>query len=195
LKRLILVLGWFLATAHSVTAQRAIPHGMVESGMLSFDGSATTGDFVGSTESMTGELVGGPDLTTARGWVEAPVQTLKTGNGKRDRDLNKSMESEQFPTMRFDLSDVLPGAGSGDSVDVTLHGTLTIHGIAREVSLPASLNFLAGSIRVRCQFPLNLKDYRIGGLTKMLGVLRMSPSILVHVDLQFRLEEELPPTP
>jgi hypothetical protein len=33
--------------------------------------------------------------------------------------------------------------------------------------------------------PLNLKSYNIGGLTKMLGVLKMHEDILVHVDLTF----------
>jgi hypothetical protein len=40
---------------------------------------------------------------------------------------------------------------------------------------------------VRTDFPLNLKDYKIGGLTKMLGMLRMYEDIKVHVDLTFHL--------
>lgn len=40
-------------------------------------------------------------------------------------------------------------------------------------------------IRVRGQTPLNLKDYGIGGLTKMLGMLKMHEEIVVHVDLVF----------
>jgi hypothetical protein len=41
------------------------------------------------------------------------------------------------------------------------------------------------TIRVRSDFPLNLKDHRIGGLSKMLGVLKMHEHIEVHVDLVF----------
>ena len=33
---------------------------------------------------------------------------------------------------------------------------------------------------------MNLKDYSIGGLSKFLGVLKMNPDIVVHVDLTFR---------
>ena len=36
-------------------------------------------------------------------------------------------------------------------------------------------------------FPLNLKDYRIGGLSKLLGVLKMYENIEVHVDVLFEL--------
>jgi hypothetical protein len=34
-------------------------------------------------------------------------------------------------------------------------------------------------------FPLNLKDYHIGGLSKMLGMLKMHELIEVHLDLAF----------
>jgi hypothetical protein len=44
---------------------------------------------------------------------------------------------------------------------------------------------LPGEVHLRSDFPLNLKDYRIGGLTKMLGMLRMEERIEVHVDLTF----------
>ena len=43
----------------------------------------------------------------------------------------------------------------------------------------------ADTIHVTATFPLDLHDYQIGGLTKMLGMLRMDPHIEVHVDLRF----------
>ena len=162
-----------------------IPAGKVRKGILSFDGHATVGDFVGTTETVTGEMTGGDQLEAVRGWAEAPVKTLKTKNGKRDKDLNKSMESDQYPTIRFDLDGVRPGATEGDSTAVTLLGRLTIHGVTREVALPGWVRPEDGGIRLRSDFPLNLKDYQIGGLTKMLGMLKMQEDIEVHVDLTF----------
>ena len=79
----------FVAAADA--QQRPIPSGRLTSGTLSFDGHATAGDFTGATNTVSGQVAGAPDLAGVRGWVEAPVQTLKTGNGKRERDLNKSM--------------------------------------------------------------------------------------------------------
>ena len=67
-----------------------------------------------------------------------------------------------------------------------LQGRLTIHGVVREVEVPARIWLAtAETIRLRSDFPLNLKDYRIGGLSKMLGVLKMHEGIEVHVDLVF----------
>ncbi len=168
-------------------ATRPIPDGRVTSGTLSFDGRATAGDFVGTTSTVSGQLTGASDLTGVRGWVEAPVKTLKTGNERRDKDLNKSMESDKFPVLRFELARVTHTGGTADSLGVVLHGTLAIHGVPRDVDLPATVQLAGSTARVRTDFPLNLKDYRIGGLSKMLGMLKMYEDIKVHSDLVFEL--------
>jgi polyisoprenoid-binding protein YceI len=185
---LVLVACWLGATASGwAQANRPIPGGHATSGTLSFDGRATAGDFVGTTTTVSGQLTGAPDLTSVRGWVEAPVKTLKTGNGKRDKDLNKSMESDKYPVLRFDLARVSRTGGTGDSLGVVLHGTLAIHGVSRAVDLPGTVRFSGATARVHTDFPLNLKDYRIGGLSKLLGMLKMYEDIKVHADVVFGL--------
>jgi polyisoprenoid-binding protein YceI len=175
------------ASMGSAQTTRSIPDGRITSGTLSFDGRATAGDFVGTTSAVSGQLTGASDVTGVRGWVEAPVNTLKTGNGKRDKDLNKSMESDKFPVLRFELARVTRAGGTTDSLGVVLHGTLAIHGVTREVELPGTVQLSQSAARVRTDFPLNLKDYRIGGLSKMLGMLKMYEDIKVHCDLVFQL--------
>jgi polyisoprenoid-binding protein YceI len=166
--------------------------GVLHSGTLSFSAHATVGDFTGTTTTVTGAWSG--DLSAPSGWVEAPVATLVTGNGHRDRDLRASMEVNKYPTMRFDLARTTPaspGARPGDTVSVTLYGTLAIHGVTRAVELPAAAVRGGDTIYVRSSFPLDLGDYQIGGLTKMLGLLRMDPKIVVHVDLRFLANSSL----
>jgi len=164
--------------------QPTIPDAVVRQGKLSFDARATTGSFTGTTTTLTGRLQGG-QLSRVRGWVEAPVRGLTTGNQRRDRDLNKSMQSDQYPTIRFELTDVAGGGAAGDSLNLALHGRFTIHGVTRQATVPASIAFHAEGIRVRGTTPLNLKDYKIGGLSKALGVLKMQEEIVIHIDLLF----------
>jgi hypothetical protein len=114
-----------------VGQQSPVPPGTVGEGKLSFGGRATAGDFTGVTETVSGAMEGGPELSAVRGWVEAPVTTLKTGNDRRDRDLNKSMESAKYPAIRFELDRVEPGDGAPDSMAVILHGRMLIHGETR----------------------------------------------------------------
>lgn len=170
-------------------AQQVFPSARVIRGTLSFDAKATAGDFTGSTNAVSGEMTGG-ELSAVRGWVEASVKTLVTGNDRRDRDLNKSMESGKYPTIRFDVTRVEPAAGAAsasgpDSVRVTLHGTFHIHGVSREASFPATVVKSGDEVRVLATLPMNLKDYQIGGLSKILGLLKMDPAIVVHVDVTF----------
>jgi hypothetical protein len=70
-------------------------------------------------------------------------------------------------------------------VDVTLLGTFRIHGVSREDSIPATVVLLPDTVRVLGKTPLNLKAYRIGGLSKAMGMLRMHEEIMVHLDLTF----------
>jgi polyisoprenoid-binding protein YceI len=164
---------------------RPIPGGAVREGRLSFEGRATTGAFTGTTTTVRGEMTGGGSLSEVRGWVDAPVSTLVTSNGHRDKDLNKSLESDRYPTIRFDLTGVTPGAERGDTVAVLLQGRFTIHGVSREASIPAIVVTQPDAIRVRGDTPLSLKDYKIEGLSKMMGMLKMYDKIVVHLDLKF----------
>jgi polyisoprenoid-binding protein YceI/CheY-like chemotaxis protein len=182
----MLTLGWSgLAAGQAGPPAFPVPHGRVSAGTLSFDGHGTPGDFVGRTSSVTGEMTGGDGLAAVRGWVAAPVRSLVTGNDRRDRDLVKSMEPDKYPTLRFDLRGVKAAAGTTDSVPVMLQGVLAIHGVSRDVSLPGHVRRDGDHPRVRTDFPLNLKDYRIGGLSKALGLLKMDEHIEVHVDVTF----------
>lgn len=200
-------LGWFCSAATialstfatSAAAQRAVADAVLRSGTLSFHGRATVGDFVGTTSAVTGAIVAGPDYDTTTGWVEAPVATLVTGNAHRDRDLRASMEVDRHPTMRFALAGAsvvtTKSLGAGDSSAVLLHGALIIHGVTRHVDVPGTIVRTGDTTHVVAAFPLNLTDYAIGGLTKMLGLLRMEHEIDVHVDLLFVDEPHAPSNP
>ncbi|MBA2626787.1 MAG: YceI family protein, partial [Gemmatimonadales bacterium] len=73
----------------------------------------------------------------------------------------------------------------GTELGAMLAGALTIHGVRRQVSIPARIRFDHGTTHVRGDFPLNLKDYGIRGLSKLLGVLKMDEHTVVHLDLTF----------
>jgi polyisoprenoid-binding protein YceI len=95
------------------------------------------------------------------------------------------MEVDQYPTMRFDLQRLTVRATGQDTAVVALLGTLSLHGRQREVTMPGRVWTDGDGWRVRADFPLNLKDYEIGGLSKMLGILKMDEHIVVHVDVTF----------
>ena len=150
---------------------------------MSFDGKSTLGDFTGITDSTRGHMTGGT-LAQVTGWVEAPVRTLKTANGRRDRDLVKTMEADIYPNIRFVLEGVEAASTNGDSIPVVLSGRFYIHGVSRQESFQALLRRGPEGTRLTATFPMNLKNYSITNLTRLL-VLKMNPDIVVHVDVVF----------
>lgn len=184
-RRLLVLAAWLALAPATIGAQEPWPGASVREGTLSFDGKGTGGAFTGVTHTVTGVMQAGATLAGVRGYVEAPVSTLVTQNDRRDRDLNKSMESGRYPMIRFDLERVVVTSEAATHAEVVLGGTLTLHGVAKPVELPATVERLAGAVRVRTDFPVNLKDYQVKGLSKALGLLKMNKDILVHVDVTF----------
>ena len=167
------------------------PNAVLQSGTLSFTGHSTVGDFVGTTTAVSGGVTGNAELANARGWVEAPITTLSTGNRLRDRDLRATMDVANYPTMRFELAGVTvesPSARS-DTVTGALRGALTIRGVTRNVAIPATLIAAGDTIDVSGAFPVDLGDYQVGGLTRLFGTLRVQHKI----DVRFRVRFEATP--
>lgn len=174
-----------LILAGPLSAQRAIPSTDSVTGRLSYDGRATLGNFVGSTDSVVGQLNGAADLAHVSGFVSARAATLKTGNGRRDRDQYKSLEVDSFPEIRYQLDSVSVDAPASDSTTITLRGHFLIHGVRKAADLPARLVLSPTEAYLRADTPLDLRDYGIDGLSKFLGALKMNPNIVVHIDVRF----------
>lgn len=172
---------------HDDNGRWPVPDAALRSGTLIFTGHSTVGTFVGTTTAVRGGLSGAVDIAKARGWVEAPVATLSTENDRRDRDLRAVMEVDKYSTMRFDLTGVTGGSPGAalDTAHVTLQGGLTIHGVTRVVSIPATLVTVGDTMDVSGRFPLDLTDYQIGGLTRFFGALRMQKDIEVRFRVRF----------
>lgn len=181
----VVVLALASALVRPPAAAQAIPSRSVVQGELRFEGRGTLGSFVGRTTTLRGALIGAPRLDGVRGWVEGEAKTLLTGNGRRDRDMWKSLEVERFPTIRFDLDAVAPGPTEHDSVAVTLRGRFTIHGVTRESAVRGWAHVEPGRVRFHGLTPLVLTDYGIGGLSKAFGLLKMDPDVVVRMELVF----------
>jgi polyisoprenoid-binding protein YceI len=166
-------------------AAQSVPDAPLSHGTLAFDANATLGAFTGVTSTVTGHLKGASVISGVRGWVEAATVSLTTNNGHRDRDMSSSLEIPKYPTIRFDLDSVTPGGASGDSMPVMLHGRFTIHGQTRAANVPGWAWLGPSRSRFRGALPLNVKDYGVGGLTKMLGLLKMNEMITVRIDVEF----------
>jgi polyisoprenoid-binding protein YceI len=174
--------------AKATLSQRAVPDAALHAGTLGFQAQSTFGELLGSTSAVTGAIVGARDLTMARGWVEAAVATFGTGGGRRDRALRECLEVERHPTIHFSLRGTTVASvslGARDLTTVLLHGALTIRGTTRRIDLPATITRSAAITRVTSAFPLNLADYGVDRLSRMLGIIRVDPVVQLRVNLWF----------
>jgi polyisoprenoid-binding protein YceI len=174
-----------MAAGVAAARGQAVADGALTHGTVSFDAHATLGAFTGVTSTLTGRIRGAPSLAGVTGWVESPAGSLTTHNGHRDRDMAKSLDIEHFPTMRFDLDTLSVGSASGDSIAVVAHGRLRLHGQVRPDSVPGWIWLHDGGGRFRGVVGLDVKDYGIGGLSKMFGAFKMNEHITVRVDASF----------
>ena len=112
-------------------------------------------DAVGRTSAVTGSATleaTGDSLAVTAASFEADLSQLESDEGRRDNRIRTmGLESDQFPTGSFVLTemiDVPADALTGSTVDVTLTGDLTIHGVTRSVSIPAQARLNGDRIEV-----------------------------------------------
>ncbi len=98
------------------------------------------------------------EKTPSSGSIKAsvPVKTVKTGIGKRDRDLcNEStwFEADKFPEIAFVSKKIEKTAGGFSAT-----GDLTIKGVTKPATIPFTF---AGNV-FKGQFTLNREDFGLG---------------------------------
>ena len=112
-------------------------------------------DAVGRTSAVTGSATleaSGNVLAVTAASFEADLSQLESDEGRRDNRIRSiGLQSDQFPTGSFVLAetiDVPADALTGSTVDVTLTGALTIHGVTKTVTIPAQARLNGDRIEV-----------------------------------------------
>src|SRR3989454_10031050 len=106
-----------LAVIAPVRAQRPapIPPARLVRGTLSFDGHSTLGDFVGTTDSVRGEMAGGLGLAPWRRWGGGRAGAPRNRAGGAGRGPPRPTGGGRTPpTLRRPSGGVAGGAAGGD---------------------------------------------------------------------------------
>jgi polyisoprenoid-binding protein YceI len=123
-------------------------------------------DAVGRTEAVTGSatiVAAGDALQVTDASFEADVSTLTSDDGRRDNRIRSiGLESSSFPSATFVLVgpvDVPAEATGASTVQVTLAGDLTVHGVTKSVSLPAEARLADGTIEIVGSLTFPFSDF------------------------------------
>lgn len=131
---------------------------MTEEGHAEFTSSVPFHTFTGVSDHLTGLIDFDENLVD----FYIDLQTLKTGNGKRDRDMYSTLNVEKYPFAEFTGSLGTPfDLESREEQSVTVTGEFTIHGVSRNISVEGTLQRTGSGLELKTSWTLNITDYEI----------------------------------
>jgi polyisoprenoid-binding protein YceI len=119
---------------------------------------------VGRTSDVTGSMtIDGTEVTALD--ITVDMTTLVSDDDRRDGQLSsRGLETSTFPTATFALTapiDVGAEPGTGEVVEATATGDLTLHGVTNEVEVPVQARWNGQHIEVVASFDVALADHDI----------------------------------
>lgn len=139
----------------------------------------------------TAGVTGGFTITGTRAegtTITADMTKLKSQESMRDGQLrNQGIEYSKFPTSEFKLTatDLPAGLESGQTVKLTLKGSLTLHGVTKEITMPAEVTLKEGRLVVVGQLEIAFADYDIEK-PRAQRVVGMEDKGIIEVQLFFK---------
>ncbi len=151
-----------------IAAPAAAPSGSVKyafsaaGSKLEFTGAKVTATHDGSFGEFSGtiDLVDG-DVTKSRVNVDITMSSLSIEPAKLAGHLKTPdfFDVEKFPKASFTSTGIKAGGENGATHTVT--GNLTLHGVTKSISFPATINTNGDGVSVSAEFAINRKDFGI----------------------------------
>ena len=133
------------------------------------------------TDAVAAVLAGEKAVSSVE--VTIPVERLDCRNGTMNEHLRKSLKAKENPTVVF-RADTYDLARSGDSVAVTLNGSLTLGGVAKPITVKALAKEGAnGTLIVSGTREVRMTEFGLKPPTLMLGTLKVDEKITVGFDV------------
>ncbi len=122
------------------------------------------------------KAVGKVDVTVA-------VAAMDCANATMNGHMQEALKGANNPVITFGL-DSYSLVMSGDSVAVTLNGSLMIAGSTKAIVVTAEAKDVgSGVLRVSGVYDVHMKDFGLTPPTLMLGTLKVGEKVQVHFDL------------
>ena len=115
--------------------------------------------------------------------VDIPVASMRSGKSGLDKNMQKTLKADRFPSIRFQLAHYALSPTAGDTAGLQADGTLTIAGHDRPTKLTARAYRSAQGIWVEGTQALLMTDFEIRPPTMMLGAVKVGDRVTVHYRL------------
>ncbi|MEO6259246.1 MAG: YceI family protein [Thermoanaerobaculia bacterium] len=117
-----------------------------------------------------------------------PINTLRcTGGRPMERDMNRALKAEQFPTIAFRFD----GLRSGVNHDLdrreyraTVAGQLSLAGVERSISFETAVQRTSRTqFRMTAEMPVRMSEFGIAPPTALFGMIKSADALSVRFDL------------
>ncbi|MCB1061248.1 MAG: YceI family protein [Calditrichaeota bacterium] len=132
---------------------------------ISFTSDAPLEEVVGKTNDAAGFIMLPDDTSPGSAEVHVELATLSTGLSLRDKHMRENhLETDKYPQAVFKMTALeIPGGKltDGQKTPVTVKGTLTLHGVEKEITPMSWLTLNGDQLSIESKFSVGLKDYNI----------------------------------
>lgn len=139
-------------TKYAITSQNS---------KIEFIGSKVTGSHNGSFEKISGEVdyAGAPEQSRVS--VTIDVDSITTDDANLTKHLKTAdfFDVPRYPQATFVSTEIKPGGERGATHTIT--GNLTMHGVTKSVTFPATISVTPEVANVDSTFSINRKDFGI----------------------------------
>jgi polyisoprenoid-binding protein YceI len=129
---------------------------------IEFIGSKVTGSHNGGFKSFTGTAELNPEgIDVSKLNVEIDMDSTWADNEKLTGHLKSPdfFDVAKFPKATFVTTEIKPGESPGAPYTIT--GNLTLHGVTKSISFPATVKVNGDDLTINSEFSINRKDFGI----------------------------------
>lgn len=132
-----------------------------ENSKIEFIGSKVTGNHNGSFQKFSGQIdhTGTPETSRVQITIDTDSITTDTPDLTKHLKTADFFDVAKYPQATFVSTSIKPGGEKDASHTIT--GNLTLHGVTKAVTFPATIVATADAITVDSSFSINRKDFGI----------------------------------
>jgi len=148
---------------------------------IEFLASKVTGSHHGSFEKFSGEIdyAGASEKSRVSITIDASSVTTDTPDLTKHLKTPDFFDVAKYPQATFVSTEIRPGGEKGASHTVT--GNLTLHGVTKSITFPATIVVAPDAITVESTFAINRKDFGINYAGAVDNLIRDEVVLTLHV--------------
>lgn len=96
------------------------------------------------------------------------------------------LHPDQYPDITFQSTNVTAKGLGGGRYDVKINGNLTLHGVTKPITIPATVTLRGSTLRAVGKFSIDRDDYKVKATSAFHGMVRVDDDIKFEFDILAR---------